>query len=194
MNLASLALEHGYLLLALGLVAEGETAALLGSVAAHRGWLELPMVFALAAGIAWTSDQILFWAGRWKGVALLARWRRVARAAVRARRMVQRYPHACVLGVRFAYGLRTAGPMLIGATGLPPLQFAGLSAVAAILWAGILCTLGWVFAQALESVLRYASGVQFALLGVIAVLGLSAWWLARRRRQQQRQRKLTARR
>ncbi|WP_167784594.1 DedA family protein [Ramlibacter rhizophilus] len=183
MNLTELALDNGYLLLALGLVVEGETAVLLATLAAHRGWLQLPLVFGMAFAVAWLLDQSLYWLGRWKGVALLARWRRLARAAVRARRLVLRHPHASVIGVRFAYGLRTAGPMLIGASGLPAWQFALLSALAAALWAGILCTLGWVFAQALQQVLQYAQGVQLGLLALLVLAGLSAWWMARRRRR-----------
>lgn len=182
MNLSQLALDNGYALLALGLLLEGETAVLLGTLAAHRGWLRLPVVFGMAFGIAWTLDQAMFWVGRWKGASVLASRRRLARAAVRARRWVRRYPHACVLGIRFAYGLRTAGPILIGATGLPPLQFALLSAVGALVWAALLCTAGWMFSHALERLLAHPGGVQMALLalllGVILVV-----WLVRRRRQ-----------
>ncbi|MBL0419972.1 VTT domain-containing protein [Ramlibacter sp. AW1] len=181
MNPGALLLEHGYAVLALGLLLEGETAVLLGGFAAHRGWLELPWVFALAVGLPWLSDQALFWLGRWKGAAVLVRWRRLARAAVRARRLVRRYPHACVLGVRFAYGMRTAGPLLIGASGLPPVQFALLSALAAVLWAGTYCTLGWVFAETLQRVLGHAREFQLALLGVMLTAAALAWWLARRR-------------
>lgn len=186
MSAADLVATHGYAVLGLGLLLEGETAVMLGALAAHRGWLELPGVYALALALPWASDQVLFWLGRWRGAALLVRWRRLARAGVRARRLVRRYPHACVFGVRFAYGLRTAGPLLIGASGLPPLQFALLSALAAAAWAAAWCSVGWIFAEALGRVLGYATEVQMALLAVLLLGALTAGWLAQRRARARR--------
>ncbi|MEJ7928946.1 VTT domain-containing protein [Ramlibacter sp. AN1015] len=182
MNFQQLLLEHGYWMLALGLLLEGETVLLLGAFGAQRGYFEPLAVFALGCAVAWSSDQTMFWLGRWKGVAVLARSRRLARAAVRARRLVRRWPHASVVGVRFAYGLRTAGPVLLGASGLPPLQFAVLSAVSAALWAGTFTTLGWVFSHALQQVLGYAAQAQLALLGLLVLAALAGWWFARRRK------------
>ena len=75
MNVGDFAQAHGYALLALGLLFEGETAVLLASAAAHQGWLRLPAVFALAFGMAWMLDQTMFWLGRRRGAAMrLSSW------------------------------------------------------------------------------------------------------------------------
>ena len=49
LDLSSFVSSNGYALLVLGLVLEGETAVVLASVAAHRGWLQLGAVGAIAS-------------------------------------------------------------------------------------------------------------------------------------------------
>jgi membrane protein DedA with SNARE-associated domain len=182
-SIQNLLATHGYAFLALGLVLEGETVVLLAGFAAHLGWMRLPFVIAIAAGVTWLLDQTLFWIGRWKGEAVLSRWPRLAASVGRAHRLIERYPHASVLGVRFAYGLRTVGPVVIGASGLPAIQYAALTAVAASLWAGLFATLGWYFGAAAERILAQAGRAQLGLLALLAVGLLSAaWWRRHPRR------------
>jgi len=178
-SLQHLLATHGYAFLALGLILEGETVVLLAGFAAQLGRMRLPVVIAIAACVTWLLDQTLFWIGRWKGEAVLSRWPRMAASLARAHRLIERYPHASVLGVRFAYGLRTVGPIVIGASGLPAIQYAALAAVAASAWAGLFATLGWYFGAAAERILAQAGGAQLGLLAILAVGVLAAvWWRA----------------
>ena len=55
-----------------------------------------------------------------------------------------------VIGVRFMYGFRIIGPVLIGASRLPPSRFVPLNILGAILWATIFVMLGY-FGGAIES-------------------------------------------
>jgi membrane protein DedA with SNARE-associated domain len=92
-------------------------------------------------------------------------------------RFVTRHPNFSIVGVRFAYGLRIAGPLLIGTTAVPARRFAALNALGAIAWAGLLATLGWTFgevATALLGELRHIEGWLF--LGGL-LLGAGAWVL-----------------
>jgi membrane protein DedA with SNARE-associated domain len=182
-SLQHLLATQGYAFLALGLVLEGETVVLLAGFAAHQGWMRLPLVVALAAGVTWLLDQSLFWVGRWKGEAVLSRWPRMAASVEKAHRLIERYPHASVLGVRFAYGMRTVGPIVIGASGLPAIQYAALAAVAATLWAGVFATLGWYFGAAAQRILAQAGYAQLGLLALIAAAVAAAAWRRRRRRR-----------
>ena len=59
---------------------------------------------------------MFFLLGRHYGNELLARFPRFAPAADRVHGMIERHPAATILGVRFMYGLRTAGPAIIGTT------------------------------------------------------------------------------
>ncbi len=181
LDLASLVGRHGYLLLAGGLALEGETALVLASAAAQRGWLAPGGVLAIAFCMAWASDQVFFWLGRSQGRLLLVRWHRLRPALARAGRLVERHPRGCVIGVRFTWGMRIAGPMVIGASGMPPQRFMAWSAVAAACWATTYGAAGWFFGHAAHRLLTEPLGLPVALLAAIAGGALALWLLRRRR-------------
>ncbi|MES2481202.1 MAG: DedA family protein [Pseudomonadota bacterium] len=180
-SLRALLQAHGYSFLALGLLIEGETVVLLAGFAAHQGHLRLPLVLLVVAGVTFAVDQALFWLGRWKGEAVLARQPRLAVPVLRAHSLIARYPRVSVLGLRFAYGLRVVGPIVIGASGLPAAQYALLSAAAIAAWATVYTTLGWFFGAAAERVLTQAGRAQLGLLALIVVALAVGWWWRRRR-------------
>ena len=83
--------------------------------------------------------------------------------------------------MRFAYGLRIAGPVLIGMSGLSAWRFGVFNAIGALLWATSVAAVGWAFGAAAEAALgelRHIEGWLFTgLLVALVVL-----WLVRRRR------------
>jgi len=64
LTLESLVATHGYWILAVGCLLEGETALLLASVAAHAGYLDPFAVVGVAALSGFVADQFSFWLGR----------------------------------------------------------------------------------------------------------------------------------
>jgi membrane protein DedA with SNARE-associated domain len=172
---------HGYWVLALGCLLEGETILVLAGFAAHRGLLDPLAVVGIAAATGFAGDQGFFWLGRRHGAALLARWPSLARQSDRVQRLVERWHEALIIGVRFAYGLRIAGPVLIGMSRLSAWRFSAFNAIGAMLWATSVAAVGWAFglaAEALLGELRHIEGWLFA--GLFVVLGV--FWLVRRRR------------
>ena len=123
-TLASLIGTHGYWVLALGCLLEGEAVLLMAGYAVHRGYLDPWWAGAIAASSGFLGDQFFFWLGRRHGAAVLARWPSWARSSARVEALLARYRAALVILVRFAYGLRIAGPVLIGAPLLAPFPFA----------------------------------------------------------------------
>jgi membrane protein DedA with SNARE-associated domain len=176
---------HGYWVLAVGCLLEGETLLVLAGFAAHRGLLDPAAVVAIAATAGFVGDQAFFWLGRYRGAALIARWPLLARQSARVHRLVERWHEALIVGVRFAYGLRIAGPVLIGSSAVSAWRFAAFNALGAVLWAVAVASVGWVFgaaAQALLGEFRHIEGWLF--LGLLLALGL--WALVRRRRATKR--------
>ncbi|MDH4059410.1 MAG: DedA family protein [Aquincola sp.] len=172
---------HGYWLLAVGCLLEGETLLVLAGFAAHRGLLDPVAVVGIAATAGFAGDQVFFWLGRRHGAALLARWPSLAQQAARVDRLIERWHEALIVGVRFAYGLRIAGPVLIGASSVSAWRFSAFNAIGALLWATSVAAVGWAFgaaAQALLGELRHVEGWLFA--GLLVALGVV--WLVRRRR------------
>ncbi len=179
----SLFQAHGYWALALGCLFEGETALLLAGFAAHRGWLDPLAVFSIAAAAGFAGDQVFFWIGRRHGPAVLRRWPALGSQRARLQRGLQRWPKAMVLGVRFAYGLRIAGPLLIGASAMPAWRFTVLNALGALLWAAVVGGAGWVFGEAAQQLLGRVQHLEDWLLLVVLLAGAVVWLLRHRRRQ-----------
>ena len=139
--------QYGYLALLIGCIAEGETFTLLGGVAAHEGLLHFGGVVlaAMAGGII--GDQLLFWLGRRFGTRILRRFHKHQVTISKAIHLIHRRPSLFVIGVRFMYGFRIVGPIIIGTSRLKPLRFFLLNVVGAALWALIFVTLGYFAGQ-----------------------------------------------
>lgn len=181
MDWAALMQTHGYWVLAVGCLLEGETILLLAGYAAHRGNLDPRAVIAIAALAGFVGDQFYFWLGRNHGPAVMARWPAVARRADRLERLVERYHELAIIGVRFAYGLRIAGPILIGVSAVNGTRFTCLNAAGALVWAVVVAGIGWAYGGAAELMLGEIRKVEgWLLLALAAVLLLSWWWRRRR--------------
>lgn len=184
-DIAALLAQYGLLVLAIGCLLEGETVLVLAGLATHEGMLHLPQVFIVAVVFGWLGDQIFFWLGRWKGDAILLRFPSWARQKPRLDKWIHKYHAPVIIMVRFMYGLRAAGPVLIGHSGLCPWKFALYNAIGALIWASIFITLGWVFGQAAENILsqinHWGHYVFYVGAVVILVIGFAIWLVNRRR-------------
>ncbi len=123
MDINTLITHYGYAALVIGSMAEGETVTLLGGVAAHQGLLKFPLVAAAVALGGMMGDQLLYLLGRCYGGKILRRFPRYHTKIRHAQKMIQRHPYLFVIGTRFMYGFRVVGPLLIGASRLPPKIF-----------------------------------------------------------------------
>lgn len=172
---------HGYWVLALGCLLEGETLLLIAGYAAHRGYLDPVAVIAVASVAGFAGDQFYFWLGRWRGPAVLARWPSLAAKAGRVHALLERWQAPAILGIRFAYGLRVAGPLLIGTSPISALRFTLLNALGAVLWACLVAGIGWVFGQAAQAALGDIGRVEGWILLGLAAAGVLAWWIRKNR-------------
>ena len=183
MSLSSLIENHGYWLLALGCLLEGETILLMAGFAAHRGYLDPLAVFVIAAVCGFAGDQFWFWLGRRHGAAALARWPSLGRQSQRLHQGLERYQSWFIVGVRFAYGLRVAGPLWLGSMPISWTRFTLFNALGALVWAALIGGLGWFFGEAAQAMLGRMQHAEGWLLAGLGMAG-AAWWLLRRRARQ----------
>jgi len=183
MDLPSLVQSYGYLLLFLGTVLEGETILALAGLAAHRGYLALPWVIAVAAAGGFLGDQIYFFVGRRYGPRVLARFPKLAPGVARVSRVLDRYGAPIVVLVRFMYGLRLVGPIAIGMTGMHWPRFALLDAVGAAVWAVLFASLGYAVGDALTLVLGDLKHIEEWVFAALAVSGIATALIVRARRR-----------
>ncbi|EAA3095788.1 DedA family protein [Salmonella enterica subsp. enterica serovar Lille] len=183
MDINTLITHYGYAALVIGSMAEGETVTLLGGVAAHQGLLKFPLVTAAVALGGMMGDQLLYLLGRCYGGKILRRFPRYHTKIRRAQKMIQRHPYLFVIGTRFMYGFRVVGPLLIGASRLPPKIFLPLNIVGALIWALLFTTLGYlggeVIAPWLHDLDQHLRHGVWLILAIVLVVGVR-WWLKRR--------------
>ncbi|RIP47776.1 DedA family protein [Salmonella enterica] len=183
MDINTLITHYGYAALVIGSMAEGETVTLLGGVAAHQGLLKFPLVAAAVALGGMMGDQLLYLLGRCYGGKILRRFPRYHTKIRRAQKMIQRHPYLFLIGTRFMYGFRVVGPLLIGASRLPPKIFLPLNIVGALIWALLFTTLGYlggeVIAPWLHDLDQHLRHGVWLILAIVLVVGVR-WWLKRR--------------
>jgi membrane protein DedA with SNARE-associated domain len=183
MDLAALVQTYGYAAVFAGTLLEGETVLALAGLAAHRGYLALPWVIAIAALGGFLGDQAYFLVGRRNGARVLARFPKLAPGVARVNRLVARYGAPLVLLVRFMYGLRAVGPIAIGITGMHWARFAALNALGALVWATLVASLGYALGNALTLVLGDLRRIEEAVFAVVAAAGIAAALILRARRR-----------
>lgn len=182
MRLEELLQTYGYPIIALGTFLEGEVVLLTAAILARVNQLGLGGVVAAAFAGVFAWDQACYHVGRWKGMAFVRRRPAWAARADRVAAVLHRHPLASVVSFRFLYGMRTIAPLVIGASGFPPVRFLVLDIVAAALWAASYGLAGFYLGQLVlllvEDIERYGRWLApaFAVL-----LALVLWWRWRRR-------------
>ena len=171
MSLSGLLADYGYLAVFIGCLLEGETLLLLAGFAAQQGMLSLPIVVGLAFVGGTLGDQIFFFIGKRYGIALLRQLPRFTAAAQRVNRLLLRYDAWLIVGVRFMYGVRIAGPIVIGMSDVPATRFLAFNLLGAAIWAVVVSAVGYAFGQSLQWLI--ADLAQYEEAGVLLIIGVA---------------------
>ena len=150
-NLPGLVSDYGYLAVFIGTLLEGEAILMLAAYAAHQEYLSLPLVIVVAFFGATMGDQIFFLLGRRFGTRLLERFPSLRARTARVDQLLLRYHGSVIIGIRFAYGLRIAGPIAIGMSTLPAWRFFVFNAIGALIWAPLIAGVGYALTRAPRS-------------------------------------------
>ena len=174
--MADLIAQLGYVTLFIGTFLEGESVLALAGVAASYGYLTFEYVLAVGALGAFVGDQACFFLGRRYGATIMARYPRLAAKVPRVEALVRRWDAPAVIVLRFLYGLRIAGPIVIGSFGISPWRLAFFNAVGALIWAPIVASVGYFAGYALEAWIGRLKHVQIAFL-MLTLVGVGIAWL-----------------
>jgi membrane protein DedA with SNARE-associated domain len=160
-----------------GFVLPGETAVVLGGVAAsgHNG-VQLWALMLVVAGAAILGDSAGYEAGRRFGPALLkTRPARRHRGKIdRAREFIRNRGAAAVLLGRFVSFLRALVPTLAGISGIRYRQFLAYNAAGGLVWAAGYTLLGYLAGNAYARVQGTAGTIAAIVVGAL-VLTAIAW-------------------
>lgn len=173
MTLHQLLTDYGYLAVLAGSLLEGETILILAGFAAHQGHLSLASVMAVAFVGGTLGDQIFYFAGKRYGDALLRRMPRMMRAnAPRIREKLLRHQAPLIIGLRFMYGLRIAGPIVIGMSEVPVRRFLLFNLIGAAIWAVLVAGAGYLFGHTMKRVLENVEHYEW--IGYLAIVVVAA--------------------
>ncbi len=189
-QLHELITTYGYWLMAFGALIEGETFLLAGGIAAQQGILHLPGLLLLALAGSFVHDCAFFFTGRFFGEHY---FRKKPQFMVRADiilRLVDRYGIWLIIGFRYAYGLRTIIPLVLGISSISTKKFIFFDIVGGILWS---CTfilggyfIGHAFERFLHQLAEYENfGLAVVVVGVSLALvggGIWYWWRQKRKK------------
>ncbi len=179
LDVNQLIIQYGYLALFIGCLAEGETAIILSGIAAHQGLLHYGWVVIVAMSGGFLGDTALFFVGRHFGERFLSRFSKYQSQIDKARWLIHSHPGWFVIGIRFMYGMRIIGPIIIGASRLAPQRFVLLNLIGATCWALIFVSLGYLCGEVIFPWLHRISHHFKLLFGIILTLlialGIRLW-------------------
>ena len=175
MTVSELVTSYGYYAVFFGALFEGEAILILAGFAAHRGMLDLRYVIAIAFVASTLGDQIFFHLGRLYGVAILDRFPLLRARVPAVQKMLDKYHTMLIPAVRFLYGLRIAGPMIIGISSVSSARFALLNMLGALVWAVAIALAGYYFGALLDLLLNDIKHIEEAILLGILLAGCVIW-------------------
>ena len=177
MDLPALVDAYGYAALFVGAFLEGETILALAGLAASRGYLDFATVVAIAIVAGFLGDQFFFFLGRHRGQALLRRFPHWHERARRFDALLARWHAPLIVALRFMYGLRIVGPVMLGMGGCATWKFMAWNFVGACIWAPLIAGVGFAFGTMLEPVLRNLQHVELGAFGLLVALCLAVAWV-----------------
>ena len=174
--------SYGLLAVALGAFLEGETILALAGLAAYRGYLDFYTVVVVAMICGFAGDQFYFFLGRRKGARILERFPSAQERAHRFDDLLKRWHAPLIVMIRFMYGFRIIGPILLGMGRVPAWKFMVFNFIGAAIWAPLIAGIGYLFGEVVESVLHDVKKIELWLFAAIIVIGITGFAIAHRRR------------
>jgi membrane-associated protein len=167
-----------------GFVLPGETAAVLGGVAASRHQVSLVLMCVVVVAAAVAGDSVGYEIARRYGTRLLSvrvLRRRKKRIDAARTRLADRGGPA-VFGGRFVAFLRAVMPFLAGTSRMPYRRFLAYNAAGGLVWGAGSVLLGYLAGNSYTAV-EHAFGRATALIvAAVVAVGLFAWAIRRNRR------------
>jgi len=181
MDFAAIVDSYGYWAVAIGAFLEGETILALAGLAAYRGYLDFYTVVVIAMICGFLGDQFYFFLGRRKGHQILARFPDAKERAHRFDDLLKRWHAPLIVMIRFMYGFRIIGPILLGMGRVPSWKFIVFNFIGAAIWAPLIAGIGFLFGELVESVLHDVKKIELWLFAAILVAGAAGFLLHWRR-------------
>ncbi|EPM1827353.1 DedA family protein, partial [Providencia rettgeri] len=112
------------------------------------------------------SDNVLFFIGRYFGAQILPKLHNQKDKIVYAQEYIQKNENWIVIAIRFAYGLRTIGPIIIGASDVKPFKFFILNIIGGATWGTLIVSTGYFISKLVLSL-----SIDFSI-SILIIIGI----------------------
>jgi membrane-associated protein len=166
----------------IGFVLPGETAAVLGGVAASRGHASLPVMLAVVVGAAIIGDTVGYEIGRHLGPRILrsrALRKRSDRIDAAREQLARRGGGAVFLG-RFVAFFRATMPALAGTAGMRYPKFLAFNAAGGLVWGTAVVLLGYLAGNSYATIEKTFGRATALIVLTVAVIAVAVWRVRRR--------------
>ena len=179
LDLAGLIESYGYIAVFIGAFLEGETILALAGLASYRGYMDFWTVVMVAMMAGFLGDQFYFFLGRWKGQQLLSRFPRWQERAHKFDALLARWHAPLIIGIRFMYGFRILGPIMLGMGRVPSWKFVLYNFIGAAIWAPLIAGIGYKFGEMLETILGNMKRYEMWVFAAIILIGTTLFIIHR---------------
>ena len=186
LDLAELIDSYGYIAVFIGAFLEGETILALAGLASYRGYMDFWLVVVVAMMAGFLGDQFYFFLGRWRGQKILARFPNARERAHRFDAMLARWHAPLIVGIRFMYGFRILGPIMLGMGRVEAWKFVVFNFIGAAIWAPLIASIGYFFGGMVEAVLDDVKHYEKWLFAAVILLGFTGFLIHRIRDRRQK--------
>ncbi|WP_024955588.1 DedA family protein [Sulfurospirillum arcachonense] len=168
--------EHGYIILFIWSILEGEMGLIMGGLLSHTGDMSLPIAIFVAGLGGFAGDQIYFYIGRFNKKSIHKKMRKQRRKFAVAHILLKNHGWPIIFFQRYMYGLRTIIPISIGVTRYSAKKFAFINLLSAWVWAAITITPAYILGEKILEVLDYAHEHWYYAIPVAIIFAGSIWY------------------
>ncbi|QJC31788.1 DedA family protein [Enterobacteriaceae endosymbiont of Donacia tomentosa] len=168
-NIIKIVIRYGYLIVFLGALIEGETFVIISGMLAHKRILIFYKIIVVAVIGAILGDQFLFYIGKKYSKNFLHLFKNYNLKIKKYSNLIINYPYFFIIIIRFMYGFRLIGPVVIGITNISNLKFFVFNIIGAIIWVLIFSSSGYFFGEVITS---FAGDINKIIKYILCLLSL----------------------
>ena len=87
--------------------------------------------------------------------------------------MLSRWHAPLIVGIRFMYGFRIVGPILLGMGRVPAWKFMLYNFIGAAIWAPLIAGIGYFFGGAIKAALGHLKRYELWVFGAVLLVGVA---------------------
>lgn len=163
--------KHGYIILFVWGMLEGEAGLIMAGLLAHKEIMNLYIAIFVAGLGGFGGDQVYFYIGRFNKESVHRKFKGQRRKFALAHLLLKKHGWPIIFIQRYMYGMRTIIPISIGLTRYDARKFALINLISAWCWAAITIVPVWYFGEQILVVLHWAKEHWYLAIPIAGIFG-----------------------